>query len=103
MGHKESYSTGVVAGFLDKARDAMPSDVPKEHLSRYFYIRGALRDNLRDTPGAAADLETAVSVWPSPDNPAFQALQQHYRRNGENAAAEAVEQRMKQFKRRKGG
>lgn len=103
VAHKESYSTGVVAGFLEKARDTMPSDAPKEHLSRFFYIRGALRDNLRDAPGAAADLEIAVSVWPSPDNPAFQALQQHYRHTGNDAAADAVEQRMKQFKRRKGG
>ena len=103
MAHKEGYSTGVVAGFLDQARDRMPSDVPKEHLSRFFYIRAALRDNLRDAPGAAADLELAVSVWPSPDNPAFQALQQHYRRTGNDAAADSVEQRMKQFKRRKGG
>ena len=103
VAHQESYSSGVVAGFLDKARDTMPSDVPKEHLSRFFYIRGVLRDNLRDAPGAAADLETAVSVWPAPDNPAFQALQQHYRRTGNDAAADGVEQRMNQFKRRKGG
>lgn len=103
VAHKESYSTGAVAGFLEKARDTMPSNVPKEHLSRFFYIRGVLRDNLRDAPGAAADLEVAVSVWPSPDNPAFQALQQHHRRTGNDAAADGVEQRMKQFKRRKGG
>jgi 4-amino-4-deoxy-L-arabinose transferase-like glycosyltransferase len=103
MAHKESYSTGVVAGFLEKARDTMPSDVPKEHLSRFFYIRGTLRDNLRDAPGAAADLEIAVSIWPTPDNPAFQALQQHYRRTANDAAADGVEQRMKQLKRRKGG
>jgi hypothetical protein len=77
--------------------------VPKEHLSRFFYIRGVLRDNVRDAPGAAADLEVAVSVWPSPDNPAFQALQQHYRRSGSDSAADALEQRMKQFTRRKGG
>ena len=79
----------------------MPSDVPKEHLSRFFYIRGVLRDNLRDSPGAAGDLETAVSVWPSPDNPAFGALQEHYRQAGNEGAANAVEERMKQFKRRK--
>jgi hypothetical protein len=103
VAHKESYSTGAVAGFLDNARDTMPSDVPKEHLSRFFYIRGVLRDNVRDTPGAAADLEVAVSVWPSPDNPALQALQQHYRRSGNDSAADALEQRMKQFTRRKGG
>ena len=101
--HEESYSAGVVAGFLEKARDAMPADVPKEHLSRFFYIRGTLRDNVGDTPGAAADLEIAISVWPSPDNAAFQALQQHYRRTGNDAAADGVEQRTKQFKRRKGG
>ena len=102
VAHEEGYSTGAVAGFLDKARDAMPPDVPKEHLSRFFYIRGVLRDNLRDAAGAAADLEIAVSVWPAPDNPAFQALEQHYRRTGNDAAADGVEQRMKQFKRRKG-
>lgn len=101
--NQDGYSTGVVAGFLDKARDAMPSDVPKEHLSRFFYIRGVLRENLRDTVGAAADLETAVSVWASPDNPAFPPLQEHYRRNGNQGAANAVEERMKQLKRRKSG
>jgi len=101
--NKDGYSTGVVAGFLNKARDAMPSDVPKEHLSRFFYIRGVLRDNLRDSPGAAGDLETAVSVWPSPDNPAFMALQEHYRRTGNEGAANGVEERMKQLKRRKRG
>ena len=101
--HPESYSTGAVAGFLNQARDTMPSDVPKEHLSRFFYIRGVLRDNLRDTPGAAADLETAVSVWPSPHNPALQALQEHYRRTGNEGAANGVEERMKQFKRPKSG
>ena len=91
------------AYFLNKARDAMPSDVPKEHLSRFFYIRGVLRDNLRDTPGAAGDLETAVSVWVSPDNPAFKALLEHYRRTGNEAGANAIAERMKQFKRAHSG
>ena len=103
MANEEAYSTGVVAGFLNKARDAMPSDVPKEHLSRFFYIRGVLRENMRDSPGAAEDLETAVSVWPSPGNPAFMALQEHYRRTGNEGAANGVEERMKQLKRRKRG
>jgi hypothetical protein len=101
--NKDGYSTVVVAGFLNKARDAMPSDVPKEHLSRFFYIRGVLRDNLRDTPGAAGDLETAVSVWVSPDNPAFKALLDHYRRTGNEAGATAIAERMKQFKRAHSG
>src|SRR6267143_1130371 len=93
----------VVVGFLDRARDAMPSDVPKENLSRFFYIRGILRSNLRDSPGAVRDLETAVSAWPSPSNQAFKALQDHYRETGDEAAAAAVEERVKQLKRRRGG
>jgi hypothetical protein len=60
-----------------------------------------VRANLRDSPGAARDLETAVSVWPAPSNPAFKALQDHYRRTGEEGAADAVEERVKQLKRRK--
>jgi Protein of unknown function (DUF2723) len=100
--NKDGYSTGVVAGFLNRARDLMPSDVPKEHLSRFFYIRGVLRENLRDA-GAVGDLETAANVWPSPDNPAFLALQDHYRRAGNAPAASALEQRLKQLKSRKPG
>jgi len=96
--HQESYPAGIVIGFLGKARDAMPPDIPKEHLSRFFYIRGVVRDNVRDSAGAAADLEIAVSVWPSNDNPAFKALADHYRRTGNAAAAAAVEERMKQIK-----
>jgi hypothetical protein len=101
MANKGGYSVGVVFGFLGKARDAMPSDVPKEHLSRFFYIRGVVRANLRDSPGAAQDFETAVSVWPAPSNPAFKELQDHYRRTGYEGAANAVEERMKQLKARK--
>ena len=101
--HKESYSAGVVGGFLDRARDQMPSDVPKEHLSRFFYIRGAVRDNLRDEAGAAADLETAVTVWPAPGNGAFKALEDHYRRTGNEAAANAVRERVTQLKPRRPG
>ena len=101
MANPEGYQAGVVGGFLDKARQAMPSDVPKEHLSRFFYIRGVLRANLRDTPGAVRDLETSVSVWRSPANPAFKELQAQYRRAGDEAAANAVAQRVKQLKLRR--
>src|SRR5260370_2651943 len=100
LANKDGYSAGVVGGFLEKARDTMPSDVPKEHLSRFFYIRGVVRANLRDNPGAARDFETAVSVWPAPSNPAFKVLQYHYRRTGDEGAADAVEERVKQLKRR---
>ena len=100
MANPEGYSAGVVSAFLDKARDAISSDVPKEHLSRFFYMRAVLRINLRDNPGAARDLDTAVSVWPSPANPAFKELEDQYRRIGDDNAANAVGERVKQLKRR---
>ncbi len=62
-----------------------------------------LRANLHDDPGAARDLETAVSVWQEPGNPAFRALEEHYRRTGDEAAAAGVAERVKQLKRPKGG
>jgi hypothetical protein len=100
MANKDGYPAGVVGGFLDRARDTMPSDIPKEHLSRFFYIRGVLRANLSDNPGAARDLETAVSVWPASGNPAFKELEDHYRRTGDEKAANAVAERVKHRERR---
>jgi len=95
MANKKGYGAGVVGGFLDKARNAMPPDVPKENLSRYFYIRGVLRANLGDGPGALRDLETSVAVWPSPANSAFKELEHQYRSAGNAAAANAVGERVK--------
>jgi len=103
LANKEGYAAGVVGGFLEKAREAMPADVPKENLSRFFYIRGVLRANVRDSAGATRDLETAVSVWPSPGNAAFKELQNQYRRAGDEKAASAVEERVRQLKSRKSG
>ncbi len=103
MANKDSYSAGLVGSFLDRAGQTMPADVPKDQLSSFFYIRGVLRTHLRDNAGAARDLESAVSVWPVPGNPAFKALQDHYRGTGDEGAANAVEERMKQLKRPKGG
>jgi len=80
----------------------MPADAPKELVSRFFYIRAVLRANLHDDPGAARDLETAVSVWQEPGNPAFKALEDHHRRTGDEGAANAVKERLKQLKPRKG-
>ena len=100
--NKEGYSAGVVGDFLEKARAAMPPDAPKALVSRFFYIRAVLRANLHDDPGAARDLETAVSVWQEPGNPAFKALEDHYRSTGDEGAANAVEERLKQLKPRKG-
>ena len=101
MANEKGYAAGVVGGFLDKARAAMPPDTPKEHLSRFFYIRGVLRANVGDRPGAVRDLETSVFVWPAPSNAAFRELQNQYRRMGNEAAANAVGERVKDLKSRK--
>lgn len=99
MLNKQGYNAGVVANYLDKARDLMPSDVPKEYLGRYFHLRGALRAQGGDHPGGRKDLETAVSIWPSPKNPAIASLEELYRDMGETGALKALEDRVKAYKR----
>jgi tetratricopeptide (TPR) repeat protein len=99
MLNKEGYSAGVVAGYLDKARDLMPPDVLKEYLARYFHLRGGLRAPRGDHQGALRDLETAVSIWPSPKNPAIESLEELYRDTGNSEALKAFQDRVKTFKR----
>ena len=101
MLNKQGYNAGVVANYLDKARDLMPSDVPKEYLGRYFHLRGALRAPRGDLAGARMDLETAVSAWPSPKNPAIVSLRDLYRDMGDTTALKALEDRVKTFKARR--
>jgi hypothetical protein len=99
LGSKASYSSGAVAGLLDTVRATMPADVPKLHLSRFFYLRGALRLDLRDRPAAIGDFETALSAWPVPDNPALAPLRDLYREAGDTAALAAMEERVHRRKR----
>jgi hypothetical protein len=101
MVNKGGYSVGVVAGYLDRARDLMPSDTPKSHQSRFFYLRGAVRADLRETAGAIQDFETAMSIWPVPTNTAFKALEDLYGQTGDEAALKALEQRVKRIDRLK--
>ena len=98
MLNPEGYSAGVVAAQLNTVRELMPADVPKEHLARFFYLRGALRANVGQRAGAIEDMETALRVWRTPDNPAIQPLEELYREAGNPAAAEAVKDRVKSFK-----
>lgn len=95
MMNKEGYSVDSVARFMDSARDAMPSDVAKAHLSRFFHLRGAIRANLRDIPGAIQDFETALSVWPAPANAAIKPLEDLYRQTGDTSALKAMQERVK--------
>ena len=98
MLNPEGYSAGVVAAQLRSVRELMPTDVPKEHLARFFYLRGALRANVGQRAGAIEDMETALHVWRTPDNPAIKPLEKLYREAGNPAAAEAVNDRVKSFR-----
>src|ERR1700694_3152462 len=95
MANKAGYSAGTVGAFLDKARDLMPSDVVKEHQARFFYLRGALRADLGDKRGAIEDFETALSIWPTPNNPAMTPLEDLHREMGDMSAFEAIRKRVK--------
>jgi len=96
---KAGYPSGVVATLLDTVRDTMPPDVPKLHLSRFFYLRGALRLDLKDRPGALRDFETALAAWPVPENPALAPLGDLYREAGNDAALQAMQDRVHRRKR----
>lgn len=93
--NREGYSVGAVSKFLDKARDLMPSDVVKDELSRFFFLRAAVRANLGDEAGALQDFETAFSVWPVPDNPAVKPLDELYRKAGNTSAWQVLQGRLK--------
>ena len=92
-------AVGAIASFLDKARELIPYDAPKSHQSRFFYLRGALRADLRDTPGAIQDFNTAMSVWPSPSNTANKALEDLYRTAGDTEALQGLQERVDRLKR----
>lgn len=94
------YPIGVVYDTLEKARVAMPSDVNKIHLARYFHLRGAARAGGGDRNGAIADFQTSVSIYPVPDNPSVDALKDLYRQTGNTAALAALEEREKRFGKR---
>jgi hypothetical protein len=96
--HKDGYSVGAVARLLEKVIELMPSDAPKAHQSHFFQLRGKVRADLRDTAGAIQDFETAFAIWPTPANPAIPPLEDMYRRSGNTAALNALQERVKRLK-----
>ena len=95
---KDGYSVGAVTRLLEKVSELMPSDAPKAYQSRFFYVRGKVRADLRDTTGAIQDFETAFYIWPAPPNPVITPLEDLYRRAGNTAAADALQERVKRLK-----
>jgi hypothetical protein len=85
---------GAAAGYLDKAGQLMAADTPREQAARYFALRGIVRAKTRDHPGAIEDLETALSLWPVPDNAAIETLRAVYRDTGDRAALGGLEARV---------
>lgn len=74
MINKDGYAAADVGHLLERAAALMPTDANKSHKARYFYVRGALRLDLGDKPGAVRDFQTSLEVWPSPENPATRPL-----------------------------
>jgi hypothetical protein len=99
MANPQGYPAGVVYGFLQTARELMPSDASKGYQSKFFYLRGILRLEAGDRQAAIADLETAVSVWPMADNRALAPLETLYREAGDTAALQAVQDRIRRRRR----
>jgi tetratricopeptide (TPR) repeat protein len=94
MANREVYAAGAVADLLERAKDLMPSDVAKAYRSSFFYLRGALRLDLGDKPGALGDFETALYVWPVSDSRAIEPLKDLYRAGGNEQALKALESRV---------
>ncbi len=74
MANPQGYVPAQVADALSRVAQLMPSDATKAHRMRFFYLRGALRLDQGDREGAIGDFETALHIWPSPDNPATRPL-----------------------------
>lgn len=72
--------------YLEKARQHMPGDASKHYQARFFEVRAYVRLEGVDRLGALRDLETAVSLWPIPENDAIAALEDLYRQAGDDKA-----------------
>jgi hypothetical protein len=95
MRNPRGYAVGEVSRFLDQARRAMPSDVQKDELARFFHLRAAVRAHLGDEAGAVEDFENAVRVWPDRENSSIKPLEELYAKAGNTAAIRALQARLK--------
>jgi hypothetical protein len=99
MVNKQGYAAGVVLELLNRARDLMPADADKPYQTKFFSLRGILRLQTGDQRGAIQDLESALAVWPTPQNPALSPLEDLYRAEGDTDALRALNDRVKRPKR----
>jgi hypothetical protein len=99
MVNKQGYAAGVVLDLLNRARDLMPADADKPYQTKFFSLRGILRLQVGDQRGAIQDLETALAVWPTPENRALATLEDLYRAAGDADALRTLHDRVKRLKR----
>jgi hypothetical protein len=94
MANPQGYGAGDVSRALEVAGRLMPSDATKQHKARFFQVRGLLRLDLGDKPGALRDLQTALDLWPSAENSAIAPLKDLYRAAGDETALRQLESRV---------
>ena len=73
-----------------RARTLMPLDALKSEQSKFFYLRGLLRHDQKDTRGALEDLRLALELWPHRNNPALTPLKDLHRDAEDRAALDAL-------------
>ncbi len=95
MANPHGHAVGEVARHLDIARSRMPQDLAGKRVALYFELRGYLRLEVGDRAGGAGDLETAVSLWPAPQNRAASVLADLYAKSGEQEALRVLRARLK--------
>lgn len=81
--------------FLEGARDRMPADASKFYQARFFEVRAYVRLEGGDRARAVRDLETALAIWPVPENGAIAALEDLYRQAGDEGALRAMRASLK--------
>jgi len=74
LANRGGYAPREVAGYLERASELIPGDVSKDRRALFFELRGYLRLGQGDVYGGQNDLQTALSIWPSPDNRAAASL-----------------------------
>jgi hypothetical protein len=90
MANPEGYAPGLAYATLERARALMPLDALKAEQSKFFYLRGLLRQDYKDTRGALEDLRLAVELWPHRDNPAVAPLEDLASEAQDRGALEAL-------------
>jgi len=87
------FSIGEAVALLERLAGQMPAGTPRRYRARWFELRAYLRQ-ARGDPGARADFERSLALWPVRENTAFATLAEAYRAAGDAPALEALERRV---------